>query len=95
MRRWPQALLRGVVHLYRWTLSPLLGPACRFQPTCSVYALAVLQTEPLGRALSLIARRLGRCHPFHPGGIDLPPAGTDDVVAASVLAPAPRTERGS
>jgi len=79
--------LRGLIRIYRWTLSPLLGPSCRFEPSCSVYAEEVLASQPFGRALWLVGRRLARCHPFHPGGLDLPPAKPEGVLAASVLKP--------
>jgi len=87
-------LLRGILRIYRWTLSPLLGPSCRFEPSCSVYADQVLAEQGLGRALWLILRRLSRCHPFHPGGLDLPPRPAGDVVAAPVLAPGGPREPG-
>jgi putative membrane protein insertion efficiency factor len=68
-------LLSLPIRLYRWTLSPLLPPACRFHPSCSAYALQALQTHGPLRGLVLALRRLGRCHPFNPGGLDpVPPA---------------------
>ncbi|MBM4380862.1 MAG: membrane protein insertion efficiency factor YidD [Deltaproteobacteria bacterium] len=63
-------LLAAPIHLYRWTLSPLLPRACRFHPSCSAYALTALQRHGPFRGLYLTARRLARCHPFHPGGVD-------------------------
>jgi putative membrane protein insertion efficiency factor len=57
--------------LYRACLSPLLGPACRFYPTCSVYAQDAIERHGMIRGLMMAARRLLKCHPFHPGGIDL------------------------
>ena len=67
-------LLSLPIHLYRWTLSPLLPRACRFHPSCSAYALEALREHgPFGGFL-LAVRRLGRCHPFNPGGLDpVPP----------------------
>ncbi|TPV92489.1 MAG: membrane protein insertion efficiency factor YidD [Myxococcales bacterium FL481] len=63
------ALLRG----YQRVISPLLGPRCRFFPSCSEYAcLCVGRLGVLGAAPYVI-RRVCRCHPWHPGGIDLPP----------------------
>lgn len=60
------ALLRG----YKRFISPLLPPACRFEPTCSLYAMdAISRYGPL-RGSWLALRRLGRCHPFNPGGWD-------------------------
>jgi len=62
-------LIRG----YQRTLSPLLGNVCRFSPSCSQYMLVCIQRHGALRGVWLGARRLARCHPFHPGGIDLPP----------------------
>jgi putative membrane protein insertion efficiency factor len=67
---WLAWLLAAPIHLYRWTLSPLLPRACRFHPSCSAYALAALQRHGPFKGLWLTLRRLGRCHPFHPGGLD-------------------------
>jgi putative membrane protein insertion efficiency factor len=57
-------LLRGLVHFYRLTLSPLWGKNCRFQPTCSAYALEALNKHGAWRGSWLVLKRLGRCHPF-------------------------------
>jgi putative membrane protein insertion efficiency factor len=65
-----QRLLIGSVRAYRFFLSPWLGSACRFEPTCSVYALGSLQTHGAGAGSYLIARRLLRCHPWCEGGHD-------------------------
>ena len=54
---------------HRW-LSPWLGPACRFEPSCSCYAAEAVEVHGPIRGLWLGARRLGRCHPFNPGGYD-------------------------
>ena len=67
-------LLSLPIHLYRWILSPLLPRACRFHPSCSVYALGALHEHGPFRGLLLALRRLGRCNPFNPGGLDpVPP----------------------
>ncbi len=64
------ALLGG----YKRWLSPLLPPACRFEPTCSVYAREAIAVHGLLRGLALGLRRLARCHPWHAGGFDpVPP----------------------
>jgi len=67
-------MLIVLVKGYRRTLSPLLPPSCRFFPTCSDYALEVLERKPLLVGLWLIVYRLGRCHPLCRGGYDpVPP----------------------
>lgn len=73
--RWTQILLIGVVQGYRWFLSPWLGSACRFTPTCSAYALEALQKHGAGRGSYLTLRRLVRCHPRCDGGHDPVPSG--------------------
>lgn len=69
----PARVLIAGVRVYQWTISPLLGPSCRFHPTCSAYACACLREHGALRGAWLTVRRLGRCHPWHPGGVDLPP----------------------
>ncbi|MEZ5497878.1 MAG: membrane protein insertion efficiency factor YidD [Steroidobacteraceae bacterium] len=60
----------GLIRIYQWTLSPLLGPRCRFYPSCSHYAHGAILEHGLLRGGVLALRRLGRCHPWHPGGFD-------------------------
>jgi hypothetical protein len=60
----------AVIHIYRVVLSPFLGSNCRFYPSCSHYALTALRSKPFPIAVSLITRRLLKCHPYHPGGYD-------------------------
>lgn len=57
-------LLIMLVHGYRWLISPYLQPRCRFEPTCSAYAVHALQYHGLKHGLRLIIRRLMRCHPI-------------------------------
>lgn len=59
-----------LIRLYQWTLSPLIGPACRFEPSCSQYALEAIRRFGFFRGCWLGVRRIGRCHPWHPGGYD-------------------------
>jgi putative membrane protein insertion efficiency factor len=66
------ALLVGLIRLYQVTLSPLLGPACRFEPSCSRYMVESLRKYGLLRGLARGLRRLSRCHPWDPGGYDPP-----------------------
>lgn len=59
-----------LVRLYQLLVSPLLPPACRFWPTCSHYSAQAIDRYGVARGVWLSLRRLGRCHPFHPGGYD-------------------------
>jgi uncharacterized protein len=63
-------LLLAVIGGYRTVLSPVLPPSCRFHPSCSEYACEAVTRHGTCRGLWLTARRLLRCHPWHPGGID-------------------------
>jgi uncharacterized protein len=65
-----QRLLILVIRAYQYTLSPMLGVRCRFEPSCSRYAIEALQEHGALKGSWLAARRLARCHPFHPGGHD-------------------------
>lgn len=55
---------------YRYWISPFLGPACRFEPTCSEYARTAIDRYGVLRGFKLAICRLLKCHPFHPGGMD-------------------------
>lgn len=63
-------LLIALLRSYKRFISPLLGPRCRFEPSCSQYAMTAIATHGPLRGGWLAVRRLGRCHPFHPGGYD-------------------------
>lgn len=63
----------GFIRAYRYFLSPWLGFHCRFQPTCSGYAKEALQVHGFCKGAYLSLRRVLRCHPWHPGGIDFVP----------------------
>ena len=70
-----RALVRGALRFYQLAISPLVGPACRFHPSCSQYALEAVERFGVLRGTWLTARRLARCHPWHPGGYDpVPPS---------------------
>jgi hypothetical protein len=60
------------VRLYQYTLSPWLGGSCRFFPTCSEYAVMAIERHGPFRGGRQAAGRIGRCHPFARGGVDLP-----------------------
>jgi putative membrane protein insertion efficiency factor len=77
---------------YRRLISPFLGQRCRFAPSCSAYAVTALQTHGAIRGLWLAAKRIARCHPWNPGGVDpVPPArsarSATAVQSSSVLKP--------
>ena len=60
----------SLIKAYRFILSPWLGMHCRFHPTCSVYAIEAIQQYGIVHGSYLAIKRLGRCHPWHEGGID-------------------------
>ena len=64
------AALLGPIRFYRRFISPLLPPACRYQPTCSQYAIEAIEIHGPLKGFWLALKRIGRCHPFHPGGLD-------------------------
>jgi len=65
-----KTVLLFLLRFYRQAISPLLGPRCRFEPSCSAYAQEALVQHGVIKGLALAAWRLGRCHPFARGGID-------------------------
>ena len=65
-----KALLLLVLRGYQYAISPLFGANCRFYPSCSEYAREAIDRHGAGKGSWLTLRRLGRCHPYHPGGYD-------------------------
>jgi putative membrane protein insertion efficiency factor len=70
LSRGASAVLVVLVRVYQVGLSPLFGGSCRYYPTCSAYAIEALQRHGALRGSWMAARRIGRCHPFRPGGYD-------------------------
>jgi hypothetical protein len=70
LQRLGRAPIVGLLRAYRAVVSPAIGNACRYEPTCSVYAEEAILRFGLGRGSYLAARRLLRCHPFARGGLD-------------------------
>ena len=63
-------LLLALIGFYQRRISPLLGPHCRYTPTCSQYAVEAIERYGAARGGWMAFRRILRCHPFHPGGYD-------------------------
>ncbi|NEX17270.1 MAG: membrane protein insertion efficiency factor YidD [Halochromatium sp.] len=81
-------LVRGIIRAYQLFVSPILGNHCRFYPTCSQYAIEAVEHHGVLRGGWLGIRRLLRCHPWHPGGVDpVPPATNASANAAKTLHP--------
>ncbi len=68
-----RALVAGVIAVYQTLVSPLLGPRCRFYPSCSQYAKGAVLKHGILRGISLAVRRIVRCNPWNPGGVDFVP----------------------
>ncbi|MFC0214921.1 membrane protein insertion efficiency factor YidD [Paenibacillus chartarius] len=66
-------LLQAPIHVYRKWISPLKPPTCRFYPSCSAYALEAIEVHGPAAGSWLALKRICKCHPFHPGGIDYVP----------------------
>ncbi len=66
----PVKIFLFMIHFYQWTISPLIGSRCRFEPSCSNYAILALRKNGLIVGVWLTIRRVIRCHPWHPGGYD-------------------------
>ena len=74
LRRGLTLPLIGIIRLYQYGISPLLGPRCRFWPSCSNYAIDALRLHGPFKGSWLALRRILKCHPWHAGGIDpVPP----------------------
>jgi uncharacterized protein len=65
-----KSLLLGALRVYQYVVRPMLGANCRFHPSCSDYAREAIERHGAMRGASLALRRIGRCHPWHPGGYD-------------------------
>lgn len=86
----PARVLLAGIAAYRKLLSPLLGPRCRFAPSCSAYAAEAIAVHGAARGGWLAVRRIATCHPFHPGGHDpVPPARS----ASATMDQTPRSAR--
>lgn len=67
----------GIIRGYQYLISPMIGPHCRFHPSCSQYVLKAIEQHGIGRGIWLATRRVAKCHPWNPGGDDpVPPKMT-------------------
>ena len=65
-----KSIFVNIIKLYQYTISPLLGPHCRFNPTCSNYAIESIKKHNILKALFIIVKRISRCHPWGKSGDD-------------------------
>ena len=72
-------LLHWLIRFYQIAISPLLGPRCRYIPTCSQYSLEAVQIHGAGRGVWLATKRICRCHPWCKGGFDKVPDKKSDL----------------
>ena len=91
---WPARVLMAVVRGYRLVLSPWLGNACRFEPTCSRYSLAALEKHGALAGSYLTVHRILRCHPFCAGGHDPVPDNAPRLFSR-LTSPVPRAPSSS
>ncbi len=86
MRRFAQLAALQTLRAYKWAVSPLFPPACRYVPTCSDYAAEAVERYGVVRGTWMALRRLLRCHPFVRGGYDpvvKPSAATEEALASA------------
>ena len=80
-----QSVALGLIKAYQYGVRPMLGPRCRFFPSCSEYTAEAISTYGVLRGSAMGALRLGKCHPWHAGGFDpVPPRGIDAHPAPGV-----------
>ncbi|MFZ6815016.1 membrane protein insertion efficiency factor YidD [Undibacterium sp. Rencai35W] len=71
-----KSLLLFLLRVYKFAISPMLGQNCRFYPSCSDYAAEAIREHGAAKGSLLAGKRLCKCHPWHPGGVDLVPQKT-------------------
>lgn len=74
LRIYARRLAIGAIRVYQAALGPWLGGSCRFYPSCSNYGIEAIRAHGCGRGSWLTLKRICKCHPLHPGGVDLVPA---------------------
>lgn len=81
----PKWAMVGVIKIYQWTISPLLGPRCKYYPSCSNYGLEAVRRHGAVRGFALGVWRVLRCNPWSHGGIDDVPAKGDSLFRRGLL----------
>lgn len=85
MKQLPLKFALGLIHFYRFAISPYLGTNCRYTPTCSAYTMVALQRFGLWKGAGLGLRRVLRCHPWHAGGHDPVPSAHTTSTSADAM----------
>ncbi|WP_344794882.1 membrane protein insertion efficiency factor YidD [Litoribacillus peritrichatus] len=78
VRNWISKLFIGLITVYQWCISPLLGNNCRFYPSCSEYTIIALKKHGVLKGSWLAVKRISRCHPWSDGGFDYVPGTEQD-----------------
>jgi putative membrane protein insertion efficiency factor len=81
----PARALLAAVRFYQRAISPAFPPRCRFEPSCSAYAVEAIEVHGAGRGCWLAVRRLAKCAPWHPGGVDLVPPARETTGTAGPI----------
>ena len=85
-----EAAALGLIKAYQYGIRPMLGPRCRFFPSCSEYTADAIGEYGVLRGSAMGAMRLAKCHPWHPGGYDpVPEKSTQTSIAAAAHAAQP------
>lgn len=71
-----------LIRVYRYLISPVMGPHCRYYPTCSCYAQTAVERHGAIRGSWLAIKRISRCHPWHPGGVDPVPEPNEKLTTS-------------
>ncbi|MGG4219711.1 membrane protein insertion efficiency factor YidD [Paenibacillus jamilae] len=87
-------VVKAPIKFYRAYISPLKPATCRFYPTCSAYALEAVEVHGALKGSWLAVKRIAKCHPFHPGGVDLVPPATKGIDKSNKDRVATHTEQG-
>ena len=80
-----KSILLLLLRFYQLAISPILGPSCRFYPSCSEYAVEAVRVHGALKGSALAGRRLCKCHPWHPGGLDFVPEAKNAATNAAAI----------